>query len=56
MMQIIVFALFIYSLFGISFQLLCNHKVASYLRAGLTDFMGYLCICVQRKMIIGYLI
>lgn len=39
MMQIIVFALFMYSLFGISFQSQRNHNVASYLRAGLTDFM-----------------
>lgn len=39
MIQIIVFALFTYFLFGIRFQLHRNHKVASYLCAGLTNFM-----------------
>lgn len=49
MMQIIVFALFIVSLFGIIFQLHCNHKVSSYLRAGLTDFMGYCAFVCREK-------
>lgn len=39
MMQIIVFTSFVYFLFGINFHLHCNHKVASYLCAGLTDVM-----------------
>lgn len=52
MMQIIVFALLMCSLFGISFQLRRNHNVVSYLRTGLTDFMRYPCICVPKEMII----